>query len=93
MLAKGSDGNLKALAEKDLAQPREQIEQLELADAWWKFGEKQHGLIQKRIFLRAAEWRDHPDGTRGPGRYGRWHSERQQYRDRHADDIERGDQQ
>ena len=35
MLAKGSDGNLKALAKKDLTDPTEPFEQAAVGDAWW----------------------------------------------------------
>jgi formylglycine-generating enzyme required for sulfatase activity len=56
LLAKGSDASLKALAEKDLAQPQEAKEQMAVADGWWDLAEKMAGAQKSRMQERAAEF-------------------------------------
>lgn len=55
-LAKGSDSTLKAIAEKELAKPRQGEEQEALADAWSSFGEKQPMPAKAVCFCRARHW-------------------------------------
>jgi hypothetical protein len=56
LLAKGSDGGLKRLAQQDLAQPAAVKEQLALADSWWNFAIIQKERQQKNTLRRAILW-------------------------------------
>jgi WD40 repeat protein len=55
-LAKGSDKALKILAERDLAQPKDAVPQLALADAWWDLAGKESDPARLAIQARAAHW-------------------------------------
>jgi hypothetical protein len=57
-LAKGSDAELRQLAEQDLASPKETAVQLRLADAWWTLGEARQGEEADAMLLRAGYWYD-----------------------------------
>jgi len=55
MLAKGADADLKAAAEKDLADPKEAPGQLEAGNVWWELAQKRPD--EKRgLNERAAYW-------------------------------------
>jgi hypothetical protein len=56
MLALGSDSTLKALAEKELAEPKSADEQAKLADGWWTAAEKEEGTTRRHIHSQAAHW-------------------------------------
>jgi hypothetical protein len=56
LLAKCSDTALKALAEKDLAQPRDAKEQMAVADGWWDLAEKQNSGAKTRLQQRAVDY-------------------------------------
>lgn len=55
-LAKGSDAVLKALAEKDLANPKDVKLQVALGDGWSEFAAKQKGAAKDQYLLRALLW-------------------------------------
>lgn len=55
MLVKGSDAALKALAEKDLANPEGEAA-AELADEWWQRAEKEPDPMKARLHERSALW-------------------------------------
>ena len=61
-LAKGSDAQLRQLAEHDLASPKETIAQIGLADAWWTLGEARQGEESDVLLLRAGYWYDRARG-------------------------------
>lgn len=56
LLAKGSNAELKEQAKKDLGNPKEPAEQVELADGWWDLAKKQDNLTKKNMQQRAAFW-------------------------------------
>ena len=56
LLAKGSDADLKALAESEQAGPADAIARARLADAWWDWGGKQKGGEKARGMARAVRW-------------------------------------
>jgi hypothetical protein len=59
-LAKGSDDELRKLAEQELQPPTQAAGQLELADAWWDLSQRRqdpkNDLESKAIRARAAYW-------------------------------------
>jgi len=55
-LAKGSDAALKAAAEKDLAGPKEAVEQAGAGDAWWDLAEKETAAAKDNLRSRALFW-------------------------------------
>lgn len=55
-LAKGSDAALKAIAEKELAKPKNEDEQVVLAEAWSSLGEKLPMPSKVACLLRACHW-------------------------------------
>jgi hypothetical protein len=57
-LAKGSDAQLRQLAEQDVASPKETAVQLRLADGWWTLGEARQGEEADALRLRAGYWYD-----------------------------------
>ena len=57
-LAKGSDSQLRQLAEQDLLSPKESAAQLKLADGWWSLGEARQGEEADALLLRAGYWYD-----------------------------------
>ncbi len=56
MLALGSDRDLKALAEKDIAGLSGSEGQVALADAWWNMSEKTSGIPQRELKRHAGVW-------------------------------------
>jgi hypothetical protein len=62
-LAKGSDAELRQLAEQDLASPTETLAQLGLADAWWALGKARQGEEADALLLRAGYWYDRARAT------------------------------
>jgi len=58
LLAAGADNALKALAQKDLANPGEAAEQVALGDQWWDLAEKEEGSAASFIGGRAWMWYD-----------------------------------
>jgi hypothetical protein len=56
LLALGSDPVWKALAGRDLAQPKQTKEQVALGDEWWQLAEKEKGLAQLHLRQRAVFW-------------------------------------
>lgn len=57
LLAKGSDAELKALAESELAMPTEGKAQLKLAEGWFKRAEKEKRVsAKKQLLQRAYYW-------------------------------------
>lgn len=56
-LAKGSDQELKELAQREIKAPDTSSEdQAKLADAWWDQASARKGMIQNAAYLRAAHW-------------------------------------
>ncbi len=55
-LAKGSDPELSALAERELAAPAEPAEQAALGDAWWDLADTREGDEKKTLLLHAGAW-------------------------------------
>jgi len=56
-LSKGSDAELKSLAEQELnSPPKETAELVRLADAWWTLAEGKKGIEKKVLLLRAGFW-------------------------------------
>jgi len=57
MLAKGDNADFKALSDKDLAKPRESVDQLAIGDGWWDLAEAQEDPSNKvHLRVRACEW-------------------------------------
>jgi hypothetical protein len=56
LLAVGSDEALKALAQKDLAQPADAAAKADIAAGWWTAAESNAGSVKLRLMLRAAGW-------------------------------------
>jgi hypothetical protein len=56
LLAKGKDAALKALAQKDLANPKGAKAQVAVGDGWWQLAEKEKPPAQYRLQERAAFW-------------------------------------
>ncbi len=56
MLAKGSDDNLKRLAEQELAKPTEAVRQAALGEDWAAQATKESGKYKEGAKARAAEW-------------------------------------
>lgn len=55
-LALAADGQLKRLAEQDLARPADADDLLELADGWWTLAEHFEGRARLNLLRRAALW-------------------------------------
>src|SRR5204862_7947522 len=56
-LVKGSDGPLKALAQKELAVSLEAAEQVAVADGWWDLAEKEKSPLRKsQLQLHARDF-------------------------------------
>lgn len=55
LLAKGSHAILKELAQIELSEPTDAVEQLELADGWWELSSEET-THQKTLRLHAVEW-------------------------------------
>ena len=66
-LAKGSDHELRQLAERDLASPSEPAVQVELADDWWTLGRRGQGDNRDLLLLRAGFWYDLAHGNLSSG--------------------------
>lgn len=65
-LALGSDGQLKELSAKELA---DKPDALALGDSWWDLAEKEEGLAKDRIRTHAADWyREALPGLSGLGK-------------------------
>jgi len=56
MLAKGSDAAMKALADRDLANPTEAAEQILVGDGWWTLAETKGGTAKDPLRKRAEFW-------------------------------------
>jgi hypothetical protein len=56
MLARGSDADLKAAAQRELMEPDEAEGQLQLADRWWGLAEKAEGGAQEALYARGQLW-------------------------------------
>ena len=61
-LAKGSDADLRQLAQRELALPTEPNEQIKLADAWWELAQAREGEERDSLMLRAGYWYDSAHG-------------------------------
>jgi len=55
-LAQGSNKNLRMLAQRDLAKPADLEECVTIGDAWWDLAEKENGVAQRHLRLRAVHW-------------------------------------
>ena len=55
-LATGSDAELRQLAGQELVHPADGVEQVQLGDAWWAYGEKSGGLTKHMAQAHAADW-------------------------------------
>jgi hypothetical protein len=56
-LAKGTDAELKRMAELELSSPpSDPEEQVKLADAWWKLAQGREGTERDALSLRAGHW-------------------------------------
>ena len=56
MLAKGSDPQWQALAQKDLANPSDPQARLALGDAWWEMAQAKTELARGSLLARARRW-------------------------------------
>jgi hypothetical protein len=56
LLAKSGDAALKALAQRDLARPKEPRQQVDLAEDWLQLAERSAGLAQRQALRRAYFW-------------------------------------
>jgi serine/threonine protein kinase/WD40 repeat protein len=56
LLSKGSNTDLKAIADTDLAFPVDAVEQAALGDAWWEIGAGKTGQVKQHAELRALRW-------------------------------------
>jgi outer membrane protein assembly factor BamB len=56
LLTKGKDAALKALAQKDLANPKGAKAQIAVGDGWWQLSEKEKPPAEHRLQERAAFW-------------------------------------
>ncbi len=56
MLALCSDATLRALAAQELKGVADPTEQGRLADGWWNLAKAEKGLIEQRLYHRAAYW-------------------------------------
>ncbi|MGF1581320.1 MAG: hypothetical protein ACFCD0_18305 [Gemmataceae bacterium] len=56
LLAQSDDAELRVLAQRDLAKPRDWQDQIDLADNWWKVAEKFEGQLKTRLRQRAVHW-------------------------------------
>ena len=56
--AKGSDAELRELAERDAASPTATAAQIKLADAWWALGNVRQKEDRDSLLLRAGYWYD-----------------------------------
>lgn len=56
LLAKGSDAALKALAEKDLAGPKDAAAQVEVAGGWYERAGKSRGREKLNLQIRSRDW-------------------------------------
>jgi serine/threonine-protein kinase len=56
LLARGNDAMLKALAEKDLAMPKEPTAQVDAGHGWWALGDKEAELTRVSLRRRAIHW-------------------------------------
>lgn len=57
-LTKGSDADLRQLAQRELAPPTGPSEQMMLADAWWALAQARQGEERDSWLLRAGYWYD-----------------------------------
>jgi WD40 repeat protein len=56
MLVKGNDKDLLALAKRDLANPKETLEQLDIGDEYYRLAEGEKALTHKNLLKRAYYW-------------------------------------
>jgi probable HAF family extracellular repeat protein len=56
MLIVGNDEALRAVAEQDLADPKDANEQVKLADAWWNLASSEKGLKKRNIIAHSQQW-------------------------------------
>ncbi len=56
LLAKGKNAGLADLAARDLAQPSNAREQVQVADGWWAAAEKESGSAKSVVQARAVHW-------------------------------------
>jgi hypothetical protein len=56
LLAKGSDAQLKKLAQQDLAKPKDDAGQVKVGDDWWDYAETAKVPVQTNVRLRALYW-------------------------------------
>jgi WD40 repeat protein len=56
LLAAGEDSALKALAQKELANPDKGPAQVDLANAWWDFAQMQAEPLKQQLLRRAHYW-------------------------------------
>jgi len=55
-LARGSDAQLKVLAQQELVGATDPDAQVLLGDGWWNLSEKEEGTAERRCKARAAHW-------------------------------------
>ena len=55
-LTAGSDETLRALAAKDLAEPKDPEQQAGVGDGWWELAKEESGTTQVAFYHRAAVW-------------------------------------
>ncbi len=56
LMARGSDADLRSLAEKDLASPTAAAEQMAVGDGWWDVAQNETGLPRAHVATRSAYW-------------------------------------
>ncbi|HEY2584507.1 MAG TPA: hypothetical protein VGI81_01935 [Tepidisphaeraceae bacterium] len=56
MLSRGSDADLKSLAEAELARPTDPAKQVALGDGWWEQAGHETGMEKTRLLAHAAAW-------------------------------------
>jgi hypothetical protein len=66
LLKRGSDQELKQLAEKELKGPEASPAMVEVGDGWWEIGERLSGFRKSRVQKHAVQWyRQAHEGTSG----------------------------
>jgi phosphoribosylformylglycinamidine (FGAM) synthase PurS component len=55
-LVKGNDDPHREAAEKDLAQPLEPAQQIELAESWYTLGRRRDSIFREAMYERAYHW-------------------------------------
>jgi WD40 repeat protein len=63
MLVLAADAQIRELARKDLAQPRDANVQVEVADGWWELAQRETGKVKTNLLTRARYWYEEAEST------------------------------